>query len=332
MGNVVSVVALPSDRHAAEMIVSILISEQIDASLLILDAPMSQNRDDVSDILSSRCALFCWGGVAATNATFLALARHAVRNAIAIGVQLSRDAAPQLAPAMTIYHLTRWHLFARIGLLRVIVGQEFLRDIITAVQNKVAGLDPPPPTSRSLVVRKTSWRLVTAFGTLILTAGGLKQSFDYIPWPHPGDNRAWQSIKSGEAGSCSDLQSYIRDYPQGAHADEAHAALENPTTRPHWVTRTRPQPLPAQLPTGKGVASEFLARERLSGQMDHAAEGQCVGLAETIDARLISATVRFANVQCERLAAGWICYGDGQAVCTLSAPEAERVCEIRAAR
>lgn len=323
------VVAIPADQSKAERITAALLNGKLDVQLQILDADPQERRSSIEAALTSRCALFCWSAQSATDENFCSLAAHAVRNGIAIGVLLERNAsAPTIAP-MTTYPLQPWQLGTSNRLALFVLGDRFLRDVVTAAANKAAGLDPPAPANRAQVARDSIARLLTVAGGTIITLGGLKQAYDYIPWPHPAEDRAWAAIQPGTPEACNALQAFVRDFPGSDRVAEAQAALSHPQ-KTHRLARQQhaPYPLADALGVPDPQPSEVAAQAALDERLALGAKDLCEDVAAQTEGHVVTDRVQDSKSSCTKLADGWVCTGGAKAICTVDEPVTINVCVI----
>jgi len=142
----IKVFCVVEDLARAERVVVALMNAGLDVQLQGLDGTAQQG------VLSGcRVALFCWSESAMVEdaAYFRGLAQAASDKNIAIGVGLDAHFQNQDDMTMTLYLLRPWQLGPHNWVMRLLIGDLFLSDVVTAARSKLAGLDPPPAVAHS---------------------------------------------------------------------------------------------------------------------------------------------------------------------------------------
>lgn len=328
----IAVVALPADSARGVRLTEALLNEKLAPRLFATspnDPAWTQQAEDVRD---AEAVVMCWSATAidAGAAGYRALAAACVKRGQAVFVMLDGTALPPEMAHASQYPLKPWQFGPRNIMLRLAVGDRFLRDIVIAAQNKSAGLDPPPASAITLFYRRCAVAGVTTLAAVIITGGGLKQAYDYVAdmFPDVEEEAAWAAIPAATSKTCDSLQSFVDKYPGSKHAPQAQAALANPATIATWVRQPRPLDVPDALLAPK-ASDEKAARRLADAALKTRSANACADLAAASGAKPIRHKITMATTQCERIGKDWQCRTEAKASCIQDEPHATPLCTKR---
>lgn len=308
--------AMPGDADRAARILEALVTERLDVRWFT-GPPGGAGWDDaVAAAGGARCVLFCWSvATAGTDAApYRDLARAAVAQQTAVGIELDAGSAPADLP-MTTYNLGGWRR-AEKGLLRWAVGQIFYNDIVAAAKYKVAGRDPAAPSAPVKLLARQSWVLVVGIAGLLGALALPGEIYNKLPWPRFNEERAWASLP---ADSCAALASFRKAYPDGRYAAQATIIYENrQASGPQWVDSQRSAPFFVAAADARPAASEAAAQAAAQPQVDAEAAKVCTGFAEASGGKVRAARAADVQWQCQPVGGGTVCSATGTATCTVA--------------
>jgi hypothetical protein len=313
--------SLNADAARATKILEALLAAGLDARWLSVDRSaddFAKARDAAS---LARCVLFCWSEASRGDAAapYRELARAAVADGTAVGVELDSGAAPPDL-AMASYALQGWRR-AEGGLVRQLVGSVFYNDIVAAAKFKAAGRDPAPPSATTKLLMRQLWVLAVGAagvaGVLALPAKLVEQ----IPWPRWNEESAWAALPPG---SCPALAAFRQQYPAGRYAEQATAIFENRLRgEVRLVARNRPLPFFVGAADAAPATSEAAARAAAATRAGDERQKICAGLAATSEGRLLSADAVDEAISCQPLGGGFVCSVSGTAQCRIEEKQAD---------
>lgn len=328
----IAVVALPIDRARGERLTEALLNERLAPRLFAAGPSSPAWTQQAEDVRDAEAVVMCWSAAAvdADAAPYRTLAVACVNRGRAMFVMLDGEALPPEIAHARQYPLKPWQFGPRNFVLRLAVGDRFLRDIVIAAQNKAAGLDPPPASAITMFYRRCAVAFITTFAAVIITAGGLKQAYDYVAdmVPDAKEEAAWAAIPAATTKTCDSLQRFVDAYPGSKHAPQAQAALANPSTISTWVRQSRPLIVPDALLAPK-ASDERAARRLADAGLKERTAGVCADLAAAGGAKAKGHTITMAPMQCDHIGKDWSCRTEAKANCIQDEPLSTSVCTKR---
>ncbi len=326
----IAIVVLPEDSARGVRLTEALLNEKLDPRLFAKAPTDPAWTQQIADLREAEAVVMCWSASAMAVASYRSLAATCVQRGQAVFVMLDDTPLPSEIAQASRYPLKPWQFGPRNILLRLAVGDRFLRDVVIAAQNKAAGLDPPPPSAAALFYRRCAAAGVTTLAAVIITAGGLKQAYDYVAdaIPDAEEEAAWDAIPTATAQTCDSLQLFVDRYPSSKHAPQAQAALANPATISQWVRQPRPLDVPDALLAPKAT-DETAARRLADAALKARAANACADLAAASGAKAIRYSITATTTQCERIGNDWSCRTEAKASCIQDEPRATTLCTKR---
>lgn len=270
--------------------------------------------------LDARCVVFVWSRALAEAASsirnrYYELVAQAVAQRSAIAVEIDLRARPAGLDAVTTYSLSRHWITG---------AHQDLTDIVMAVHDKAADVDPSPP--RPWFARM--WKLAAAAGVGALSAFalfiGLYRDTGLDKIASPAEAAAWSKVT---LGSCRDLRGFLATFSDGAHAQQAQAMINSREVATHVIPVATERELPLFIGAGDAMATptEAAARAVVRRRAGAESASRCRQLASAGGARLAGATFAAQTTICQPLEGGVVCSTDGTATCRLHEPREEEV-------
>jgi hypothetical protein len=290
-------------------------------------------RDNIESALEkAKCVVVAWTrrSVSPDGSFVKEEAARAARRNVLVPVLLERKVNPPLGfGEVQAIDLTRWRGRTR---------DPCFRDLVSAVQAKLAGQPVPPPLGpmkrlrQRLVVASAASAMLavaSAFATNALnfqnSACGASVA---APWlsdtcgafglgarPKREERIAWEQRPNGD---CEALRQHIRKFPEGTYRTTAMALLNAHTVVN--VEQWTPVQRPLRLLIGRDaapMATEVAARSAASERGLEKARQLCQPLGSLGGVKLRSADADPQEWTCEKASGGIVCGFEGQAICSL---------------
>ncbi len=319
-----------ADEARGAVIADQLISYDLDIWWERLGDPEKPSADREGVVQNQRCELFLLSEAALANVEsgLLKEAERAAARGSAILARLDEVAVPESLQSVTCYDIRGWRSHPT-GWRRLLAGNVFMRDLVSAVRYKLAGRDPPPPAApRKMLLRQLALLLPFGAALFAFVAGALDfyRNAGLDAMAGPQEAAAWEARA---AGSCDDLRAYLAEYPGGAYSGEARDLLDGRKTESRISEQRSERPIDLYEPAGMAdpSATRAAAVADALGRAQESAHTSCQRMADATQAVLIGAEILEPDYSCHTVSGGMVCSLDAGANCILS-EEVETAVEI----
>jgi len=225
------------------------------------------------------------------------------------------------------------------------VRDPFFRDLVAAVQAKLASLPPPQPIGpKRRLARRLTYGAVSSTGMALLSAFavnafGVTSKMCTLPGPQPAladacgaahiggqptqaERLAWEGRPKGD---CQWLSDFVRDHPDSPLRSRAADLITAGEKGGPWVSITKEMPLYFEASEGAPKATEAAEQADALQRAKDDADLACRPFAAAATFRYTpgAATAKAVKWSCDHTGAGYACSFSGWAECPVQS-QAER--------